>query len=197
MYYYTFKELFEEQSKRVLSKDYNLIPKYEKLDQIESAPNIETLAHTVTNVIPDFVTDNFTYLNTMFYRLVNKWINNDIYYCWSKKELTDDEKIERLRRLLDKFNDTYGEYVDLIKRYEALTTSDIPSYVESSTETRFNDTPLADADYSAEQFTSNVSKIVSKTGVDTIERYKAVKEVIEDVYEKWERNFIAFQYILD
>lgn len=197
MFYYTFKELFEEQSLKVLGKVYYLVPEYAKIEDRNHAPNIDTFARTVTSEKPAFVETEFKYVNTMFRRLVNKWINNDIYFTYSKKELTDDEKLTKMRRLLDTFADTYGEYVEMIKRFESLISSDIPSYITSENETRFNDTPLAEADYGADKYTSSISKIISKTGIDTIERYKQVQEVIEDIYSKWERNFIAFQFVLD
>lgn len=197
MIYYTFKELFEEEAKKVLGKTYILTPKYNKIDYKDSTPNIKTFAKVVTLEDPTFIEPNFKYLNTMFFRLVNKWIDNGIYFCWSKQEMTDNEKLDKMRRLLDTFNDSYGEYVEMIKRYEALISSDIPSYVVSENETRFNDTPLSEADYSADTYTSSISKIISKTGVDTIERYKQVQEIIDDIYSKWERSFIAFQFILD
>ena len=198
MFYYTFKELFEEQSLKVLGTVYYLVPEYTKIEDMSHSPNIDTFARTVTNSKPEFITTEFKYVNTMFRRLVNKWINNDIYFCYSKEEeLTDEEKLTKMRRLLDTFSDTYGEYVELIKRFESLISSDIPSYVTNENETRFNDTPLAEADYGADKYTSSISKIISKTGVDTVERYKQVQEIIEDIYSKWERNFIAFQFILD
>lgn len=197
MIYYTFKELFEEQAKKRLGKVYFLVPEYDDYDNIDHSPNIETFARTVTNKIPTFIATDFKYLNTMFRRLTNKWINNDVYFTYSNHELTDEEKLTKMRRMLDTFNETYGDYVELIKRFESLISSDIPSYITSENETRFNDTPTSENDYSADIYTTTISKIISRTGVDTIERYKQVQDVIEDIYSKWERKFIAFQFVID
>lgn len=197
MIYYTFKELFEEQAKKRLGKVYFLVPEYDDYENIDHSPNIETFARTVTNKNPTFIATDFKYLNTMFRRLTNKWINNDVYFCYSNHELTDEEKLTKMRRMLDTFNETYGDYVELIKRFESLISSDIPSYITSENETRFNDTPTSENDYSADIYTTTISKIISRTGVDTIERYKQVQDVIEDIYSKWERKFIAFQFVID
>lgn len=197
MIYYTFKELFEEQAKKRLGKVYFLVPEYDDYENIDHSPNIETFARTVTNKNPTFIATDFKYLNTMFRRLTNKWINNDVYFTYSNHELTDEEKLTKMRRMLDTFNETYGDYVELIKRFESLISSDIPSYITSENETRFNDTPTSENDYSADIYTTTISKIISRTGVDTIERYKQVQDVIEDIYSKWERKFIAFQFVID
>ena len=141
-------------------------------------------------------------LNVLIKKLFNRWLNNSHIYlvATEPKELTKDEIYKVMRKVLDKVDYTVPIYAKLIEVKEKYLEN-IKDTVETNVEavSRHNDTPNADNDYSADNFTSDISKSTTKssTDIDSVERYKQVKDLIENTYSKWLEEFEEFEIWTD
>lgn len=141
-------------------------------------------------------------LNILIKKLFNRWLNNDHIYlvATEPKELKKDDIYKVMRKVLDKVDYTVPIYAKLIEVKEKYLEN-IKDTVETRSESisKHNDTPNADNDYSADKFTSDISKseATSSTDIDSVERYKQVKDLIENTYQMWLNEFEEFEIWMD
>ena len=138
-----------------------------------------------------------TYANTMFYAnkgvldrlvdlLTHRWIDSpNCYLLVLDHELTDDDKKAWHDKILGRIYSSMDLYVNRINKYDELAKKTLPTSLTSSSESRFNDTPTEEGNYSAENFTTNITQNKTSTDIDPVDRYNQLKALIEDIYAEW------------
>ena len=138
-----------------------------------------------------------TYANTMFYAnkdvldrlvdlLTHRWIDSpNCYLLVLDHELTDEDKKAWHDKILGRIYSTMNLYVDRINKYDELAKKTLPTSLTSSSESRFNDTPTEEGNYSAENFTTSITQSKTSTDIDPVDRYNQLKALIEDIYQEW------------
>ena len=138
-----------------------------------------------------------TYANTMFYAnkgvldrlvdlLTHRWIDSpNCYLLALDHELTDDDKKAWHDKMLGRIYSSMDLYVNRINKYDELAKKTLPTSLTSSSESRFNDTPTEEGNYSAENFTTNITQNKTSTDIDPVDRYNQLKALIEDIYAEW------------
>lgn len=138
-----------------------------------------------------------TYANTMFYTnkgvldrlidlLTHRWIDSpNCYLLALDHELTDEDKKAWHDKILGRIYSTMDLYVNRINKYDELAKKTLPTSLTSSSESRFNDTPTEEGNYSAENFTTNITQNKTSTDIDPVDRYNQLKALIEDIYAEW------------
>ena len=138
-----------------------------------------------------------TYANTMFYAnkdvldklvdlLTHRWIDSpNCYLLVLDHELTDEDKKAWHDKMLGRIYSTMDLYVNRINKYDELAKKTLPTSLTSSSESRFNDTPTEEGNYSAENFTTNITQNKTSTDIDPVDRYNQLKALIEDIYAEW------------
>ena len=138
-----------------------------------------------------------TYANTMFYAnkdvldklvdlLTHRWIDSpNCYLLVLDHELTDEDKKAWHDKMLGRIYSTMDLYVNRINKYDELAKKTLPTSLTSSSESRFNDTPTEEGNYSAENFTTNITQNKTSTDIDPVDRYNQLKALIEDIYQEW------------
>lgn len=141
-------------------------------------------------------------LDTLIKKLFNRWLNNSCIYLVASEhnELTIYDIYPQMRKILDKIDYTVPVYARFIADKQKYL-EEIKSTVDTTitAESRHNDTPNANSDYSANEYTSDISKSTStsSTDIDPVERYKQVHDLIENVYRNWLNEFKEFEIWMD
>ena len=138
-----------------------------------------------------------TYANTMFYAnkdvldklvdlLTHRWIDSpNCYLLVLDHELTDEDKKAWHDKMLGRIYSTMDLYVNRINKYDELAKKTLPTSLTSSSESRFNDTPTEEGNYSADNFTTSITQNKTSTDIDPVDRYNQLKALIEDIYQEW------------
>ena len=138
-----------------------------------------------------------TYANTMFYAnkdvldklvdlLTHRWIDSpNCYLLVLDHELTDEDKKAWHDKMLGRIYSTMDLYVNRINKYDELAKKTLPTSLTSSSESRFNDTPTEEGNYSADNFTTSITQNKTSTDIDPVDRYNQLKALIEDIYAEW------------
>lgn len=137
------------------------------------------------------------YKSTLFYTnksvldrlvdlLTHRWIDSpNCYLLALDHELTDEDKKAWHDKMLGRIYSTMTLYVDRINKYDELAKKTLPTSLTSSSESRFNDTPTEEGNYSADNFTTNITQNKTSTDIDPVDRYNQLKALIEDIYAEW------------
>ena len=138
-----------------------------------------------------------TYANTLFYTnkdvldrlidlLTHRWIDSpNCYLLALDHELTDEDKKAWHDKMLGRIYSSMDLYVNRINKYDELAKKTLPTSLTSSSESRFNDTPTEEGNYSAESFTTSITQNKTSTDIDPVDRYNQLKTLIEDIYAEW------------
>lgn len=141
-----------------------------------------------------------TYLGILYRRLISRWHHYGTYcgYLDGDYSSTDKKNLcfkvtEKILAIMQQTQETYGEW---IARYEKMLKTE-QDKITATTTTQFNDTPTASNDYSADNFTTNITKTSTAQELDAVARYNQIKKQIYDVYSLWMREFKGLEIIVD
>lgn len=156
-----------------------------------------TLAgYDMNNDTFSFITTNTTYgeyIRNLINNLINRWLIEDIYLAVGEEEIPNTELVKKFcKKVIDRISKNYETYC---KRLELKNTylKDIKNTISSTSEnvSRHNDTPNNNNDYSADHYTSDITKNTNTTttDIDAIDRYNQVLATINDIYNEWLDEF--------
>lgn len=129
---------------------------------------------------------NASVLDRLVDLLTHRWLDNpNCYLLGLDHEITDEDKKAWHDKMLGRIYSTMTLYVDRINKYDTLAKKTLPTSVTSSSESRFNDTPTEEGNYSADYFTTNITQNKTSTDIDPVDRYNQLKALIEDIYAEW------------
>ena len=160
---------------------------------LERQNQLLILAGYSTSQTFSFITANSAYIGHLINDLINRWLINDVYLDVGETEVPSTEKVQQFcKKIIDKISKNYLPYC---KRLEAQNKylKDLKDTISSTIEgeTRHNDTPNANNDYSADVYTSDITKNsnTTTTDIDAIQRYQDVMSTIDNIYNEWLLEF--------
>ena len=134
--------------------------------------------------------DDYKYtkqITNIYWRILNKYYTLDMIQ-WTYED-TEDDAIKTMRKFCNNIVATHTKYVGLIATQEEALLKMTYS-LESSSEQRFNDTPDSEGDYSAEKYTTNITKVTSQVAQNPLDVYEARKKALENLYTSWEEDIL-------
>lgn len=130
---------------------------------------------------------NKSKLDIALRKLITYWHTHEIYLAYTD----DNEELDTTKigmKVLDIFSRTMESYFQVIDRYNNMLENATEALTSTST-TTFNDTPTADGDYSAEKYSTNISKNKIEQQVDPVARYQQLTTLITNIYQAWINEF--------
>lgn len=123
----------------------------------------------------------------IYWRIINKYYNLDMIQ-WTFED-TEEEAKKVMRKFCNNIEATHSKYVALIANQEEALLKMTYS-LESSSVQKFNDTPDSEGDYSAEKYTTNITKVTSNVAQNPLDVYEARKKALENMYTSWEEDIL-------
>lgn len=120
-------------------------------------------------------------------KLITYWHTHEIYLDYTD----DDEKLDTTKigmKVLEIFSRTMDSYFQVIDRYDDMLKKATADLTVTST-TSFNDTPTANGEYSAEKYSTSISKNVVNQAIDPVARYQQLTVLITNIYQAWINEF--------
>lgn len=153
--------------------------------------------HDIHTEFKDWCDKYYAYLNVedttqiLLAPLFNRWNSSHIALYQSEYELGfdgDDDKFWVMKPILDKLNLVLASKMPLVERYYELLEKDSFETVTNSSNTnssRFNDTPTSQGDYSAKEYTTNItqgeSKNTSSASTNEFETYDILLDRLRNI----------------
>lgn len=134
--------------------------------------------------------DDYQYtkqITNIYWRILNKYYTLDMIQ-WTYEDTEDDAK-KTMRKFCNNIEATHTKYVGLIATQEEALLKMTYS-LESSSEQKFNDTPDSEGDYSADKYTTNITKVTSQVAQNPLDVYEARKKALENLYTSWEEDIL-------
>lgn len=90
------------------------------------------------------------------------------------------------------WTDSKAKYIPIIKMYAA-QANNLLNKIETTSTTKFNDTPQDGGNFSTDEHTTNSTRVVSGTDATTlINRLDEIRRKLTTVYEEWAQEFERF-----
>lgn len=185
--YYTFDDLFSPNvywfKEPVEGEDYDSTPFIKSFYEYAGLTNWKESTFALFDDLP--------VCERVIRRLITYWHTYDVCLAYTDEKSTVDTikaaKAKVSFKMLEILNRTKSMYTSLIGRYQQMLNSQYS--ISSTSEMRFNDTPTAINNYSAENCTTNVTTNTTTQNIDPVARYDQIKRQIADVYEIWLQEF--------
>lgn len=149
--------------------------------------SIAKLSNYSESIFGKLTDANKSKLEIALRKLITYWHTHEIYLDYTD----DDEKLDPTKigmKVLEIFSRTMDSYFQVIDRYNTMLENATNDLTVTST-TSFNDTPTADGNYSAEKYSTNISKNVVNQAIDPVARYQQLTVLITNIYQAWINEF--------
>lgn len=194
-YLYTWLDMAKTQTttSRILTPNYdtNQLTLLARQNQL-----IMLAGYDINSMEFSFIIKNITYgsyIRNLINNLINRWLIEDVYLAIGEEEVPSTEIVNKFgKKVLDRLSKNYETYCKRLELQSKYLT-DIKNTISSTSESvsRHNDTPNQNNDYSADIYTSDITKNTNTTttDIDAIDRYNQVLATIDDIYSEWLKEF--------
>lgn len=209
--YYSLKEVMEY-ADTILNYNFPTYP-YEEINGTTlksfTSTNHITLSYIALGSLSN---DDWTILDILLYASFNRHFDDYIYFQDYQINVSTDPQTDLnnafydfIYKFLNILSQTIERYMPLAKMYLANYTNPMKKIeTESSSSTRFNDTPQDGGDFSDDEHTTNITQYASSGGVDggTVveqlgEMFNKYRAIIKDWANEFEPLYIREEQFRD
>ena len=164
------------------------------------APTFTSIQEILEDSLENFPTLKYgNDLDELLQPLVNRWLNPRCYLVTSEEELSFEDlstKTKYLFPILNRLDNVCRtKLIEFNKLKDLLSKTSIDSEVVNTSINRHNDTPTSYGDYSAENYTSDISQTTStsKSSLNDLEMYDVITTRLRNIQNEIIDEMEAFE----